>query len=688
LAVVYVRQSSPQQVRENRESTSLQYGLVERAAHLGWHRDRVLVIDEDQAQTGSTAENRMGFQRLMAEVGLDHVGLVLGIEMSRIARSNKDWHQLLELCGLFRTLLADQDGLYEPTDFNDRLLLGLKGTMSEAELHILRSRMENGRRNKARRGELFSFVPTGYVLMPSGEVVMEPDEQARCVVHLIFEKFEELQTIAGVVRYLNKHGILLGVRPTSGPQRGRLEWRRPSHVTIRNMLRHPMYAGTYCWGRFATDPRRKVAGKPKSGRRLVPRDEWVAFLKDRLPAYITWQQHEQNLGQMERNQTRQQGVPREGTSLLSGLVYCGRCGRRMRVITGKPEHPRYHCLLEGEDFPPPTCQGVQGTVLDEFISRQALQVLEPASLDLSIQAAEDIQRERARIHQHWKQQLERAKYGRERTERQYQAAEPENRLVTRELESQWEKALREERQLQEEYKRFQREEPEMLREEDRERVMSLVSDIPALWRDTSTTVMDRQTIIRHLIERIEINVQGKSEYVDVKVHWAGGYESHSQLLRPVGHFDQLRDSKQLFQRILQLREEGMASPQIALQLNEEGFRTARRSLWQDYHVRRLLRQRGIVRYRLPDAMTDQLGEDEWWIRDLARELEVPRSTVTAWTKRGWISGRQLPGKKGRWILWADAQELQRLRRLRACPRSWNDEPFPSELTTPQRRSEP
>jgi DNA invertase Pin-like site-specific DNA recombinase len=270
LAVVYVRQSTPQQLKANPESTARQYALARRAAELGWPADRVLIIDEDQGRSGATAEGRFGFQRLLAEVGLDHVGLILGLEMSRLARSCKDWHQLLELCAIFHTLLADQDGLYDPTDHNDRLLLGLSGIMSEAELHVLQRRMHEGQRNKARRGELFTIPPVGYIKLPTGEFALDPDEQAQAVVRLVFDQFERLGTAGKVVRYFLDNGIRVGVRARTRANRGQLEWRTPIRRTITCILRHPIYAGYYCYGRSRVDPRRKKPGRPNTGRVLLP----------------------------------------------------------------------------------------------------------------------------------------------------------------------------------------------------------------------------------------------------------------------------------------------------------------------------------------------------------------------------------------------------------------------------------
>jgi DNA invertase Pin-like site-specific DNA recombinase len=322
LAVVYVRQSTVQQVVDHTESTRLQYGLADRAVGLGWPAGRVLVIDDDLGRSGASAAGRPGFGRLVSEVSLDHVGIILGVEMSRLARSGADWHRLLELCALFGTLLADSDGVYDPVDYNHRLLLGLKGTMSEAELHLLKQRMLAGKRAKARRGELAVPLPIGYVRAPSGEVMLDPDEQVQTVVRLVFSKFVELGTLNAVLRWLVDHQVQLGVRVRVGDGKGELEWHRPNRMTLQNLLHNPIYAGYYAYGRRQVDPRRQQPGRPSTGRVVREAADWLVLLPDRLPAYIPVEQYERNLARLKANQARpgEIGAVRDGTALLVGRV--------------------------------------------------------------------------------------------------------------------------------------------------------------------------------------------------------------------------------------------------------------------------------------------------------------------------------------------------------------------------------
>ncbi|HTT64876.1 MAG TPA: recombinase family protein [Bryobacteraceae bacterium] len=689
LAVVYVRQSTPNQVIEHRESTALQYALQRRALEWGWPRERVLVIDQDQGRSGASAEGRLGFQHLLAEVGLDHVGLVLGIEMSRLARSCKDWYQLLELCALFGTLLADQDGLYDPREYNDRLLLGLKGTLSEAELHILRQRMNQGRLNKARRGELFNHPPMGYVRAPGGELRLDPDEQVQTVVRLIFQKFEEFGTVHAVLRYLVRHDIRLGIRPHYGPDRGTLQWRRPNRVTLTFLLHHPVYAGAYTWGRRPVDPRRKIAGRPGTGRTLPKAEDALVLIKDRCPAYIPWEQYQRNQTRMSHNSYRAQGRGplRQGAALLKGLLVCGECGRRMHVSYSQQRLYRYTCMNRLSDYGEPPCQGLAGRPLDALITRQVLAVLEPASLELSLSASADIQRQREDLHRHWRQRLERAGFDRDRAARQYHAVEPENRLVARELERRWEQTLLEERMLQDDYDRFRREQPSELTDGDRKAIRALARQIPALWRSAETSSADRQSILRHLIERVVVTPQAAAERVDVTIQFAGGYTNHHELRRPVARYEQLHDFGTLMNRIQELAQQRQTAQQIAQHLNRDGWRPPkRRDTFNRGMVQQLLGRLDRRGPRPRGMSEDRLGPDEWWFTDLTRELRLPYATLYSWRRRGWIHARQLPGPQGRWIVWADAEELSRLRRLHHCPRDWANRAQAAALQTPKPRS--
>jgi DNA invertase Pin-like site-specific DNA recombinase len=661
LAVVYVRQSSPTQVLEHRESTARQYALADQAVALGWPRERVLIVDEDLGKSGRTAEGRSGFQRLITEVTLNHVGMVLGLELSRLARSSKDWHAFFEMCAVFGTLIADEDGVYDGNDPNDRLLLGLKGMMSEMELHIMRNRLERGRDYKAERGELFISVPMGYVILPNGKVDLDPDEQAREVIRLIFDKFDELGTIYGLFHWLLDNAIRLPVRPQSGSKKGQLDWRRPSLPTLAEILDHPIYAGAYSFGREAVDPKRQFTNK--RSRRRLPMEQWKVLHKDRLPAYITWDRYLRNRERIKQNRNRFdcQGAPRSGVALLSGLLVCGACGRRMRTLYhahGKAQYDCNHRVLTGRE---PRCPGLAARAVDGLLAQQVLRALEPAAVELSMQVHADVEQERKRLEKHWQQRRQRARYDAELAERRYQAVDPENRLVAGALEKRWEELLTQEKQLQEEYDRFLRQKPASLTPEDRARITALTSDIPSLWNAPGTSNADRKQIVRCLVDRVTVHVRSDSEFAGVTIQWAGGYESQHEIVRPVRRYEQLRDLEPLLDRAQELRASGQTIRQIAEQLNKEGFHSPTgRGRIKVPMVNQLLQRRGIIpNERAHDEM---LGRDEWWLNDLADELKTGRDKLQGWAKRGWIHGRKTP-VQGCWILWADKDELRRLRAL-------------------------
>lgn len=686
LAIVYVRQSTPQQILDHKESTQRQYALKDYAVALGWPAERVLVIDEDQGQSGSSSLNRLGFQRLLAEVGLDHVGLILGIEMSRLARSCKDWHQLLELCGIFRTLLGDQDGIYDPTEFNDRLLLGLKGTMSEAELHILKGRMRQGMLNKVKRGEVFVGVPIGYLKVSRDEIVIDPDQQAQDVVRLVFDQFDRLGTIRKVSYYLREKGIKIGVRP---PGTNQLEWREASNDAVRTILTHPIYAGYYRYGYRQRDPRRHDPSKPGGGKRVMSPDEYLALIPDRCPAYITKDRYEANQKRIAENRSRleSKGAPREGSSLLAGLVVCGRCGRRMSVhYSGKYRILRYTCMSGKEECPRPCTHGFAGRCLDQMISEQVLTAMKPGALEMSLAAAKDVLKERERLEKNWCQRLERAQYEVTLAERRYQAVDPENRLVARTLEQAWERALENERALQEEHARFRQTQSGTLNPREMEEVRALAQDLPALWKAATTTAADRQRIIRFLVQRVVVNVQGTSDKVSVTLEWIGGHCTSHEITRPVLRYQQQEGFDVLLKRIRDLRKAGLSYADVANQLNAEGYRPTKQIEKFNGDLVSL-----IVRKNTPGwkptlkASRELLKKNEWFVLDLSEKLGIPKNTLHAWMRRGRVHFRRLKGYRAPIICWADKDELARLRKLYEAPHGWWDPPLPKELVTPKRR---
>src|SRR5262250_2619579 len=604
--------------------------------------------------------------------------------MSRLARSNRDWHQLLEVCALFGTLIGDLDGIYDPTDYNDRLLLGLKGAMSEAELHVLKQRMVAGKRAKAERGALGMPVPMGYVRRPSGEVVKDPDEQAQAVIALIFDQFARVGTIHAVLRYLVQHQIRVPQRVRCGPNKGELVWRRPNRTTLSNLLHHPMYAGAYTYGRRPTDPRRKQPGRPSTGRLVAKPEECQVLLPDRLPAYISWEQFERNRRQLEANAQARLGVIRYGPSLLAGLVVCGRCGFRMAAAyNNNGAGLRYSCCHNAIEYGSARCQSLTGGPLDAFVSAWVLRALEPAALEVSLHVAADVEAQRHKLHQHWQQRLERAQYAVERADRQYSAVEPENRLVARSLERHWEEALAAHEALQADYRRFLVDQPMTLSAPEREAIRRLAQDIPTLWHASSTMVADRQAIMRQLIERVVVTLQGESEKVDVVVHWMGGHQSQATMIRPVARLEQLSYVDALRGRVAQLHQQGVDRPTIAATLNAEGWRPAkRRQTFTADMVGALLLRQGLGSGRPQRVTKVERQANEWTLTELTQALEIPPPTLYKWLRKGYLRARQARHVSAPvWLIWADTNELERLRALRRAPRPQR---WPAPMRTPER----
>lgn len=673
LAIVYVRQSTLQQLEHHRESTALQYGLAERACNLGWPRPRVSVIDDDLGCSGASAEGRPGFQRLVAEVGLGHVGLVLGFEVSRLARSCRDWYQLLEICALAGTLIADSDGVYDPALYNDRLLLGLKGTMSEAELHIMRARLEQGRWHKAERGALGFNLPRGYLKHPSGEVVLDPDERVRDTIRLVFDVFERRGSVHGVMRYLNDHGIALPDRARNGPGRGEIVWRPPHRGAILNMLTSPAYAGAYVFGRRIGRPdigaRRRRAGQPS--RRP---EDWRVLLPDRWPAYIAWSTYEENQKRLNANRSKHKGVPRGGPSLLVGILHCGRCGHRMvTCYRNNGRDLRYECTRDQINYGGPRCQSLSGGALDELVTSLVLEVLRPSAIEVSLQLAEDVEIERAQRHRQWALRLEQARYEVERVQRQYDAVEPENRLVARTLEQRWETALAAEAELREEQARFLAREPAQLTVADHEAIRGLAEDIPTLWRATTTTAAERKEVVRLLLERVEIVVAGTSENAEVVCCWAGGRHSRHALVRSVRYTTQLSRHAELLERIRTAHAQGLRPPAIARALCANGWRSAHGKSFTEGSVRALLTRMGVLSTspKRPSAVVVR-HQDELTVAEIAARLNLPEGTVYNWLYKGRLPARRVAAAwHTLWLLrLGDVEALlrQRAGRSRLPPR--------------------
>ncbi len=477
--------------------------------------------------------------------------------------------------------------------------------------------------------------------------------------------FEDLGTLGGLVRYLAHHQIQLGIRVREGPGKGKLVWRNPNRMTLQTMLKHPLYAGSYVYGRRQEDPRRKQPERPRSGRVVMATDEWLVLLPNRCPAYISPEQYERNQARLQANRAHADamGAVRTGSALLAGLVVCARCDCRLGVhYDGGAHLHTYECTMRWNNYGEPKCQHLAGPCLDAFVSQQVLAALEPAALELSLTATERVEHERAELDRLWQQQCERAAYEVERAARQYQAVEPEHRLVARTLEHAWEERLAAQQQLEEDYHRFVRKQPRVLSDAEREAIRHLAKDIPALWAAPTTTAADRKEIIRQVVERVVVDVQGSSERVRVRIEWIGGGHSEGVVIRPVGKLSELSTYPQICQQVQALTEAGWAATAIAQALNDAGYCPARATTrFRVQTIRELQRRLGVRALRPHVRQRDGLLPDEWWPAELVRALDIPRASLYHWISQGLVRARQLDEPLHRLVVWADEAEQERLR---------------------------
>lgn len=574
-AIVYVRQSHPQQVRRHPESARVQATLQDRALAWGWPRERIRILDGDQGCSATTTAGRDDFAWLLAEIALGHVGLVLGFQLNRLSREDEAAYRLIAACATFHTLLADQDGLYDPRNFNDRILLNVKGLTGGIELHEIQQRMQASRLSRARRGEWMSQPPPGYVVGPDSRLQFDPDEQARHVIHWIFEQFVAVGSLTGLLRHLRRNHMALPFRPISGPEKGQLHWHAPQRETLRQILRRPAYAGAYTWGRRAADPTRAVPQHRGTGRRELAAEDCAVFLPDNHPAYISWDQYQSNLRWLARHRRHgpTPGPARTTVALLAGLVVCGRCGCRMQ--THYTRSLRYACQRRALDYAEPVCLSFGGEPLEQLVTEQVLEVVTPAAVELSFRAAADYHKQRAALDRHWQLRLERARQDTARAFRQYDAAEPENRLVARTLERRWEEALLAQRALDEEYDRFRQDQPVQLGAAERAQIEALAQDLPAVWRSPQTDVEERRQVIRLLVQQVVVWPSASSQELKVQVHWSGGTVTEHRVIRTVGSWEQVADVTAIWERVQTGATQGWTSGRVAAELNAAGYRTPR-----------------------------------------------------------------------------------------------------------------
>jgi DNA invertase Pin-like site-specific DNA recombinase len=639
-AYLYVRQSTLRQVLENTESTKRQYALRERAIALGWPREQIITIDTDQGHSAASATDREGFQRLVAEVGLGRAGIVLGLEVSRLARSSTDWHRLLEICALTETLILDEDGIYDPSHFNDRLLLGLKGTMSEAELHVLRARLRGGILSKARRGELQSPLPVGLVYAPDGRVVLDPDRQVQDTLRLFFETYRRTGSAWATVKYFRRQELLFPRRLRTGPRKGELIFAPLLHSRARQVLQNPRYAGAFAFGR--TRMRKRAHGALFTER--LPREEWISLIPEAHEGYLSWSAYEENVRRLRENaqaygQDRRRSPPREGPALLQGLVLCGHCGERMTVRyhsrRGR-EIPDYLCqrglIQKGE----PICQRIPGAEVDERVGALLVESVTPLALEVSLAVQDEVRARAEELDRVRRTQVERARYEAELAERRYRRVDPDHRLVADALEADWNDKLRALTDAEETYAREKAADDLELDEARRAEILSLASDFPRLWSAPETEAREKKRMARLLLEDVTLLRCG--EELRVQIRFRGGATRMLRLGRPRRAWEERQTAPEVVQEIDRLLEEHTEG-EIARLLNEQGLASG-----EGLPFHRLLVAGIRRRYQLRTRYERLRQRGLLDLREMAAELGIDPCTIKLWSAAGLLKAHAFNDK--------------------------------------------
>nr|WP_294169588.1 recombinase family protein [uncultured Sphingomonas sp.] len=649
LAAVYVRQSTPQQLQNNQESTRRQYGLADRARRMGWPETAVRVIDDDLGMSGASCENRTGFQRLVAAIGMGEVGIVLVTEVSRLSRLNSDWHRVIELCAVFRTLIADEDGVYDPQNPNDRLLLGVKGTLFAAELHVLQARMRGALTSKAERGELAVALPVGYRRRPDGVVVQDPDDAVRLAIAAVFERFAALGNARAVLRHFVENGLMVPRLVQARPEMGRIVWERPVYRMFHRMLANPAYAGTFVYGRCRGEI--TAADPPVATTRRLPPEEWSTVIEGVYPGYISHGTFLANRQKLRANRynfaAKGRGAAREGAALLQGLAHCGRCGRQMGVSYGR-QQPRYECRFAQTHRAEPMCQSFIADAIDGVVVRAFLDAVRPAGLEATLVALRELGRERGEADRLWRLRLERARYEARLAQRQYDAVDPDNRLVARELERRWEAALAEAERLAEEYERLRQTELRPLDDLEAGEVRRLASDLPALWHADTTTPVDRKRLLRLVVASVAVTVGSGRSGAEVHVLWSGGARTTYRVDSPdMGRH--LRTGTHALDAIRALSSR-MPDHRVAAELTAGGLRTRRGKPWTAIRVASMRRQHGIPT-ACPADTGGRVSRADGFIpaRVAARRLGITLGAIRIWAHRGVLACDQSRAAAKLWI---------------------------------------
>jgi DNA invertase Pin-like site-specific DNA recombinase len=635
VACIYIRQSTPGQVRFNQESTERQYNLKNKAQSFGWSPEKIRILDRDLGQSGARTTNREDFKTLVSDVAMGQVGAIFSLEASRLARSNKDWHRLLELCAITGTLVIDEDGCYDPSEFNDSLVLGMKGTFAQAELHIIRARLHGGKLNKASKGELKFPLPVGYVF-EGDRIALDPDQEVQGAVRAVFELFAREGTAYAVVQCFNELSLRFPRRSYGGAWDGKLIWGRLTHSRVLGMLANPAYTGTYVYGRYQSCKQVSPNGEICTKLRRVPPDEWRVTIHDHHPGYISWDQFLANRQRLEGNRTNSEvlaGPAREGLCLLQGLLLCGTCGRRLGVrYTGNGGiYPIYQCIWKHrEALSPRACMIVPFKPLDDTIAKRVVAAVTPLTIELAVKALINLEERDHAIGAQWRRRIERARYEADLAERRYEAVDPHNRLVASTLEQRWNDAAQRVLELETEFTNFERQTLRTITAEQKHQILQLANNFPRLWMASTTEARDRKRMLRLLIKDITI-VKGSEKLLQLQIRWQGGATEVVELRLPANRADVVRYPTAIIDKVRDLAR-AHDNEQIAVLFNRDGLIS---STGKPFTAAMISWIRYKHRISAPSHPPGTLA-----VNEVCQRYGVSMYVVYYWIERGHISAQQ------------------------------------------------
>lgn len=641
IAYVYIRQSTLNQVRLNQESTERQYALFEKAHAMGWHREDIVTLDNDLGVSGKRGTVRKDFNRLVADVSMGKVGAVFALEASRLSRSCTDWHRLLELCALTHTLIIDEDGIYDPIDFNDQLLLGIKGTMSQAELHFIRARLQGGKANKARKGELRHPLPVGFCY-DNSTIILDPDEQVRHVVNLVFQAFEDCGTAFGVVRYFVKHGLQFPKRAYGGTWKGQLFWGHLNHSRVLSILQNPCYAGVYVYGRYQQESLLTPEGTLHQVTRKRPLEQWSVCIKEHHPGYISWEQYLENQTRLAANRTNADtplgaGPAREGLALLQGLLLCSKCGHKVyvRYLGQDKSVPYYQCTWQHRDgLASRACFSVRAAELDQAVEQRLLSAIQTKEIELVIQAIEELILRQDTINHQWQMKLRRTQYDADLAQRRYEEVDPSNRLVAQTLETRWDDALTHLKNIQVEYGNFQTKNQLILSHKQKNNLLMLANDFEIIWNSPTTKPKDKKRIVRLLIKDVAVTVDPNKRCADLHVRWQSGAFETITLPLPLKNHEKIRTPETVVKKIKGLAAVEPSDQHIADRLNQLGLLSGRGKRFTSKMVQWLR-----YKHRIPAPCPKH--NNELTVKEVCQMFGVSHHVVYYWIDRGLISIRRI-----------------------------------------------